>query len=332
MLDPCCGEGAALADLGTALRSTLGPDLETYGVEFDAERAWHAKGILNRVIHSDIQDVVIQPRSVGLLFLNPPYGFGLKDDANSAASGDGENRAERLERTFLKRTAPMLAHGGVLVYIIPYYALDDEIRTYLARNFTDLRFFMAPEQQFKQCVIFGRRVKSGYPRKEVLNMLAQAQAGKLSARVLPDEWLDERYTLPSVVRNTEFGFRAVRIDAPQLAEELQRWQKNLLWTGFDTTFNQIKSGRRRPLRDMTRWHLALALAAGQVTGRIESKGGRVFLIKGDTFKKKERSVTTEVSAKGDVSETVTMIDRFVPVINAIEFTPGDRLGQIVKIS
>jgi len=27
-----------------------------------------------------------------------------------------------------------------------------------------------------------------------------------------------------------------------------------------------------------------------------------------------------------------MLDRFVPVINAIDFTPGDRLGQIVKIS
>ncbi|MCW5652480.1 hypothetical protein [Hydrogenophaga sp.] len=30
--------------------------------------------------------------------------------------------------------------------------------------------------------------------------------------------------------------------------------------------------------------------------------------------------------------TITMLDRFVPVINAIDFTPGDRLGQIVKIS
>lgn len=83
---------------------------------------------------------------------------------------------------------------------------------------------------------------------------------------------------------------------------------------------------------MTKWHLALALAAGQVTGRIESKSGRIFLIKGDTFKKKERTVTTDVSEDGDVSQTITMLDKFVPVINAIEFTPGDRLGQIVKIS
>ena len=67
---------------------------------------------------------------------------------------------------------------------------------------------------------------------------------------------------------------------------------------------------------MTKWHLALALAAGQVIGRIESTEGRVFLIKGDTFKKKERSVNTEVDEKGNVSETITMLDKFVPVINA----------------
>ena len=145
MLDPCCGEGAALADLCQGLCNSWphGPFIETYGVEFDQERAWHAKTIVQSVIHSDIHDVVIKPRTVGLLFLNPPYGFGLKDNATGAVASDTNERAERLERTFLKKTAPLLMIGGVLVYIIPHYALDDEIRTYLARNFTDLRFFMA---------------------------------------------------------------------------------------------------------------------------------------------------------------------------------------------
>ena len=334
MLDPCCGEGAALADLCQGLCNSWpnGPFIETYGVEFDQERAWHAKTIVQSVIHSDIHDVVIKPRTVGLLFLNPPYGFGLKDNATGAVASDTNERAERLERTFLKRTAPLLMIGGALVYIIPHYALDDEIRTYLARNFTDLRFFMAPEQQFKQCVIVGTKCKPGHPRKDVLDMLTRAQAGELNDQELPRQWTQERYVVPSVAYGSEFDFRAVRLDGPQLAQELDRWQNSLLWTGFDTTFSQAKSEHRRPLRDMTKWHLALALAAGQVTGRIESKDGRVFLIKGDTFKKKERTVATQVDDNGNVTETITMLDRFVPVINAIDFTPGDRLGQIVKIS
>ncbi len=334
LLDPCCGEGAALADVATALKEQAESStrIETLGIEFDAERAWHAKRLLTRVIHADVHDVVVKPRSIGLLFLNPPYGFGVTDSTQSRRVDGEADKAERLERTFLKKTAPMLAPGGVLVYIVPFYALDDEIRTYLARNFTNLKFFMAPEQEFQQCVIIGNKVKPGHPRKDVLDMLTKAQAGELSQQVLPEVWCDAPYTVPAIVEGSDFDFHAVRIDGPQLADELAKWSSSLLWPGFETCFNQVRSTHRRPLRDMTKWHLALALAAGQVTGRIQSKEGRVFLIKGDTFKKKERNVSTELDDKGNVSETITMLDKFVPVINAIEFTPDHRLGQIVKIS
>ncbi len=334
LLDPCCGEGAALADIVQGLKEGADDDarIESLGIEFDAERAWHAKRLLSRVIHADVHDVIVKPRSIGLLFLNPPYGFGLKDNSNSNQSDAGADRAERLERTFLKKTAPLLMLGGVLIYIVPYYALDDEIRTYLARNFTNLRFFMAPEQQFQQCVILGTKVKPGHPRKDVLDMLTRAQAGEFKEQVLPEYWEDDPYVVPPIQEGAEFDFHAVRIDGPQLADELAKWSHNLLWPSFSTCFNQVRSTHRRPLRDMTKWHLALALAAGQVTGCIQSKDGRTFLIKGDTFKKKERSVSTDVDEKGNVSETITMLDKFVPVINAIEFTPDHRLGQIVKIS
>lgn len=49
LLDPCCGEGAALADIAYGLAGTAEDtsQVETLGIEFDRERAWHAKGILN---------------------------------------------------------------------------------------------------------------------------------------------------------------------------------------------------------------------------------------------------------------------------------------------
>lgn len=335
LLDPCCGEGAALADLRYGLQQQAEEgsevNIETYGIEFDKERAWHAKTILDRVIHSDVHDAVVKPRSVGLLFLNPPYGFGLKDDVNANTADAESNRAERLERTFLKRCGPMLAPGGVMVYIVPFYAVDDEIRGYIARNFTNVRFYMAPEQQFQQCVIFGVKTKSGPVNREVLELLVKGQSGELKDNVLPEVWEDEPYQVPPAAES-DMDFRAVRIDGEQLADELQRWKHSLLWQDFETRFSVVQTEHRRPLREMTKWHLALALAAGQITGTIRGKDGRTLLIKGNTFKKKERTVQTEVDAEGNVSETITMIDRFVPVINGIEFTPGDRLGQIVKIS
>lgn len=91
-------------------------------------------------------------------------------------------------------------------------------------------------------------------------MLTQAQAGELKHQVLPVEWHEQPYTIPSVPEGSDFDFRAVRLDGPQLADELTKWKSSLLWPSFEAVFNQIHSEHRRPLRDMTKWHLALALA------------------------------------------------------------------------
>ncbi|MDR0458500.1 MAG: DUF6094 domain-containing protein [Burkholderiaceae bacterium] len=339
LLDPCCGEGCALADIEQglrqqALREHIAADFETLGVELDAQRAWHAKTVLHRVIHADVNDVVVKPRSIGLMFLNPPYGYGVADKANASASASEINhaRSERLERTFLRMATPWIAYGGVLVYIIPHYALDDEIRAHLARNYENLRVFMAPEQRFKQCVVTGVRRRSANASKAALDLLMQAQGAPEHTPVLPERWTDQPYRIPAIDPDAAFDFHAVRIDAPQLGAELKRMRANLLWEHLSTHFNHARADCRPPLRDLTPWHLALALAAGQITGRIRSDGGREFLIKGDTFKAKQRTVNLETDAKGDVHETIVMLDRFVPVINAIELTPDHRIGQIVKIA
>ena len=338
LLDPCCGEGTALADIRQMLLTNADPEVgnpptvDAYGVEFDLGRARHAKQLLDRAIHADIHDVVIKARSFGLLFLNPPYGYGVSDNANRATAEIDHDKAERLERTFLKKTAPCLAHGGVLVYIIPFYALDEDIRHFLARNFQNLRVFMSPERQFKQCVIVGTRCKSGYANKAVLDTLARAQASEEGAPELPESWEEERYVVSPAPPDQDFAFHAVRMDEEQLRDELHRYDASTLWNGLESHFVQAKGACRPPLRDMTPWHLALALAAGQVTGMIDAQSGRRFLIKGDTYKRKERTVTTEVNEKGESSQIVVLLDRFVPVINAIEFTPDHRLGQIVKIA
>ena len=274
----------------------------------------------------------MKPRSVGLLFLNPPYGFGVKDTQNLRQAGE---KAERLERTFLKKAVPWLQPGGILVYIVPFYALDEEIRLYLASHFTRLTFWMAPEQQFQQCVILGIKIpKVSRPSKDVLEMLTNAQKGEFKDKVFPKFWEEKPYEVPSVATaaDADFKFYAVRMDGEQLEDELKRWQSGLLWGSFAATFGQVRSEHRRPLRDMTKWHLALALAAGQVTGCITSGTGRTLLIKGDTFKVKKNTTSTEVDEKGNIRHTTVMLDQFVPAINAIEFTPDHRLGQIVKIS
>lgn len=325
ILDPCCGEGSALADVAQHLQAA-GASVESLGVELDRERAWHAKTLLTRAIHSDLHDVVISPRSVGLLFLNPPYGHGVADKANA----EGGEAGERMEKTFLRKTVPMLAAGGVLVFIVPHYVVDRELSTFLARHFRDLRMYRAPEQRFKQCVIFGVKDRPRQPSQATLQAFDRLRSGE-DNETLPEVWPHAVYHVACTAVHEDLKFHAVRLDGAQLADELRRFRRSTLWEGFEAFFRQGQREHRRPLRDMSQWHLALALAAGQVTGLVQSPTGRLLLIKGDTYKQKQRSSVVEADDDGNVTETVTLIDRFVPVINAIEFTPGPNLGRIVTI-
>jgi len=78
ILDPCCGEGSALSAIHQSL-SANHDQVESYGVEYDRERAWHSKQLLDHCIHGDIQDCMISARSFGLLYLNPPYSDTVSD-------------------------------------------------------------------------------------------------------------------------------------------------------------------------------------------------------------------------------------------------------------
>eukprot|EP01083_Nonionella_stella_P031196 85399_1 len=108
MLDPCCGEGTALADVRQLLSDERPSDststVEAFGIELDVERAWHAKQLIDRVLHTDVHDAVVKARSMGLLFLNPPYGYGVSDKAGQRELHADAEKAERLERTFLRKT------------------------------------------------------------------------------------------------------------------------------------------------------------------------------------------------------------------------------------
>jgi tRNA1(Val) A37 N6-methylase TrmN6 len=329
ILDPCCGEGTALAEVKHHL-GTCGAAVQALGIEYDRERAWHAKGLLDTCIHADVNDVFVSPRAAGLLFLNPPYGNAVRDQAGTAERA----RTTRIETAFLRRTMGWLAFGGVLVLIVPHYAFDRELANIVARNFEAVRVFSAPEARFKQVVLFGIKRRSDAPDPQVaerLETVAQADYGSPAMpAMLPEVWSEEPYWVPRPPEG-DFRFQAVSLDAAQLGAELTRLQAHTLWPQFRLILQGAGRTERRPLRDLSQWHLALALAAGQIAGVVRSRTGRTLLIKGDTFKEKELSVERHERSDGSLSETRILTDKFVPVIRGIDFTPGPQFGSIVTI-
>lgn len=324
IFDPCCGEGVALAEAKHHL-AECGAAVTALGVEFDQERAWHGKGLLDTVAHSDVNDVFVTARSIGLLFLNPPYGAVVSD---KAGTGDDAKR-ERLEKIFYRKTVPWLQFGGVMVLIVPHYVLDAEFAAMIARHFERVSIHMAPEQQFKQCVVMGVKRRADSPDLAIAKALEAAGRGELPP-VLPEGWCGEPYLVPAMTAEDGFAFTSMRIDGAQLEAEVRRLAAHTLWSQFGAMFGRIALPARRPLRDLSKWHLALALAAGQISGVVRSDS-RTLLIKGDTFKEKSRAVDQEFKSDGSIVETIRMTDTFVPVIRGLDFTPGSGFGQVVTI-
>lgn len=324
IIDPCCGEGTALAELGRHL-SDCGAGVETLGVEFDQERAWHAKRLLDTVLHADANDAFVSPRSTGLLFLNPPYGHGFADTGNT---GDGK-AGERLEMQFLKRSMGWLAADAVMVLIVPHYVFNDEFSNLIARNFSRVSIWMAPEQRFKQAVLFGVKRRAAAGDATTAKALTAVGSGELPPE-LPEQWSEPPYLVP--VAPAECRFSAIRINGPELAIELDRFGDATLWSQFDQHFSPAQTAHRPPLRELSSWHLALALAAGQIGGFVTSKDGRTLLIKGATYKDKKISTEVEERGDGSIVETRIATDRFVPTIRAIDFTEGSpNYGRVLTI-
>jgi Uncharacterised methyltransferase family (DUF6094) len=342
LLDPCCGEGLALNEIKQHL-SVLGADaghaVKSYGVEYDHERAHAARSWLDVAAHCDVHDMSIKAKSFGLLFLNPPYGDMVKDKAGLSEVNEAGGR-ERLEKMFYRKTVPWLSADGVMVLIVPSTALDTELSELIARQFTRVSVFMAAVDQFKQCVIFGVRRKTDYlDNKLAERLIAMGKASKDEPQglpeMLPELWSSEPYRVPPSFSSASAAphFKTVRITWDGIEWEASRLRKSTLWPQFDLRFAQSKSAHRRPLTELRPWHLALALAAGQIQGVVTSKNGRQLLVKGDTFKARSEKVIHEASGSkdGGVVQKRIYTDKFVPSIRAIEFTPGEQYGNLVTI-
>lgn len=328
-IDPCCGEGIALAECAQYLRDA-GADVSTSGIEFDIERAENAKTLLSRVVHADINDCTVTLGQFNLLWLNPPYGDRITDTVMRDPNQQGR---DRWEKYFLSRTLPMLAFGGLLVYIIPHYVLDRPLAKQLVRSLDSLSVYRLPEDRFKQVVVMGyRRRVEGQGDVALVNHLLDIANNRDDAVVLP-EVPDKSYRVSTLTQ--EMQRRTVEIRSNKLTTELVAEvlsQHTCLWADFSQHFKQRLIVKRRPARDLSPWHLSLMLAAGQVSGIVSSVSGRRLLVKGATHKEKEVSVEFSDDGDGNMEEKRIATDRFVPIIKAIDVTTDSpAFGDIFTI-
>jgi tRNA1(Val) A37 N6-methylase TrmN6 len=302
-LDPCCGEGNALADL------VSGTSAITYGVELDYQRAEESKTRLHHVLRCGIEETRIQHRSLSLLLLNPPYDeFTLEEEANA--------KTERQERAFLRMTAPYLVPGGVLVYIIPQNRLDKSIARMLASRFERIYVLRFPDPEyadFRQIVVLGvRKTDNFLDEQEALRL---QNTSKVYLEPLSNNE-EIRYPVPTA--GPLALFRSMRIDPEDLQKHMAQ---SHLWKRFAALATRSEIRIPRPPLPLHSGHLGLLLAAGKLDGIVGS-GEDLHLVKGSV-----RKITTVIQeVKGEVLEE-RELDRYVVSIKIL-----NRYGEIRELT
>lgn len=301
LIDPCCGAGLTLSRLATTTTTT-------YGIELNHERSSEARSRLHHVLWGDaLTEARISAQAFGLLYLNPPYDTEINPDEKS----------QRFETLFLRRYLGSLQHGGFLVFVIPYYILVTNCAQAIARNFK-VQMLAFPEgefQAFKQCIVFGRR-------QMVTAEQAQKTEDRLRAlgRMEPDAFMEEITPLeivaplsikvPAPVKSS-FVFQINRFDP---LEGLPVVRKAGILKGALEELAPKKNNVIRPLTMLENGHLALMLAGGYMNGAVE-QNGRQLVIKGVVRKVDN---ITSVPEPGATSGTITVRDKYVPTVKAID--------------
>lgn len=293
LLDPCCGEGAALEQIAGALRNQ-GATVRTFGVELEEDRAKAAKRILTRAVYDGYEYLQASHGAFSALWLNPPYN---------------EQNGRRVEVRFLSDltwTGGYLQPGGLLMYCIPQYVLEPAASV-LASRFENIRVYRFTDRNFPvyhQIVLFGyRRTK----KAELEEVRAEKQRIiDLSRGELPPLTVEDGviYNIPPARREVIL-FRGRRLDIDEIKEVIEH---SPVWTVVeDALFSpsaRASAVLKPPVMPLKPAHYAVAIAAGAVGGNM---GDHILV--GHTKK-----VTDKKQISGEEKTTVVETDRHITTV------------------
>lgn len=288
LLDPCCATGAALKKLG------LGRDCITYGVELDQSRAEKAQDTLHRVGFGSFFHSRVSQEAFHTVFLNPPYLSVLTESGSRS----------RDEKRFLIESIPRLMAGGLMVYIVPYYRMTDDICRIFCDNFTDVsayRFTDDKFPKFKQIAVLGlRRAKTdGSEAAERLAALAYKPMELPCITDLPEG----RYALPAEQKDVDI-FKGAEFNVAELARQLtasDSLQRMFVKKKLDTA-------ERRPPLPLSIGQVGLIGGSGLINGLMDCEFPHV--IKGRIVKVKRTDSEENCDKNGkhistDIRETIS---------------------------
>lgn len=347
LLDPCAGEGEALFYLATAWRES---DLQVYGCELEASRYTKLKArsrsysLSSHNVHLEKGDAFSLTTTttadypgVSVLYLNPPY--------------DTDKEHGRLEEAWLMRFTPTLRAGGVLIFVVPYYALAASAKT-LGRFYTEIQVCQFPPEHFaafKQVILFARRRDADllYADSEVEAAVLRNAESVETLTPLADV---KQYTVAPVHSSGVFvgDFRTQAVNPAEVIRTYKPWHAQVKGELLPIS-KVLPSGpwlelslRTFPLACPPRAsYIAAGIASGVFNGcRIEPDGTSAGLpplyLKG-TFKREYHDVDVQRNDKGEVTKQVqvqhpeltitvlnaTTCEKYIDLKSSVDVNPAE---------
>lgn len=315
-MDPCAADGEAILSLGEAILGEKG-NVTYYTCELEGTRFAKLStrirethwGSSSSTLSGDAFRIQFDRGSktgAHVLYLNPPY--------------DTDRVHGRLEQKFLARFTPALAMNGLLIFVVPYYALSASAHL-LAQEYAELRCYRFPGDDFngyKQVVLYARRTTPSLEPDAAL--LAQVESWATNADGIPELPLsaDPLYSVDgsSEWESGLYQWQMREFDVAGLLSKIRPWMHSTRSGDLvpvpgilpDLPVNELLT-RRYPVATPPRpAHIAAGIASGLFNGsRIEptsqDAGLPALLVKG-VFDKEYKTVEQKKGKDGEVRGVV----------------------------
>lgn len=319
VIDPCAGEGAAVYGIARTFLPRCGRAPSVFACEMErtrhaalVQRAQNTPGIDSfwserAALHGDAFRVAVHTeRDNGhLLYLNPPYDL---DPVHA-----------RLEERFLARFTRLLdTGGGLLVFVVPFYALAASADT-LAREYDVegdglgcYRFPDADFASFKQVVLFARRVHGRLEPSAAVAEQVRAWAESVDGMPVLGADPELRVDVFGSSWGSPLSWQLEEVDVLGLLSRAAPWKQRARPGAPLGSVAHILS--ELPVQDLSfrsyslatpprPAHIAAGIASGLFNGRRVKGNGPDLLVKG-VFDREFKTVEEKKNKDGEVTSLV----------------------------
>ena len=294
VIDPCAGEGRALAAFCDEFRARSGHAVEAHAIELDAERAAACAALIPDTRAGALEKHRV--KGAEIVFCNPPY--------------DCTPGAGRVEYDFMAAALRMLIPSGILVAILPEahfvggrpgMVFSLWLKCKGRRVFHAARFCETEYKEHGQFVAF---IAKGY------------QCGdNIDVEFTLDDCCNNAYAVYTEpgggfsIKERDAEDRRRAADVPEMRAAIDAY----------TGAAAVGRGAWRPLQELRHEHAALIAAAGMLNGiKI---GARV--IKGGTGKITNETKRVRINTDGTPFTEVTQREQFAARLTVFDTATGE---------